>query len=72
MWVWICPASKKITKIPEDQVEAMEQNDSGQSLDEKIKKLDYASLIFTLLYFIIFVAVYFIVAKAKSIWMDTK
>ena len=57
---------KKITKNLEDQVEAMEQNDSGQSLDEKIKKLDYASLIFTLLYFIIFVTVYFVVAKAKS------
>ena len=48
---------KKTTKNAEDQVETMDQNDSGQTLDEKIKKLDYASLVFTLLYFIIFVSI---------------
>ena len=58
---------KKTTKNAEDQVETMDQNDSGQTLDEKIKKLDYASLVFTLLYFIIFVSAYCIVAKANTV-----
>ena len=55
---------KKITKKSEVYVEAMDQNDSEQAFDEKIKKLDYASLFFTLLYFIIFVSSYFIIAMA--------
>ena len=58
---------KKTIKNGEDQVETMDQNDSGQTLDEKIKKLDYASLVFTLLYFIIFVSAYCIVAKAHTV-----
>ena len=58
---------KKTTKQSEDQAETMDQNDSGQTLDEKIKSLDYASLMFTLLYFIIFVTAYCIVAKAKTV-----
>ena len=58
---------KKTTKNAEDQVETMDQNDSVPALDEKIKKLDYASLIFTLIYFIIFVSFYFIVVKAWTV-----
>ena len=49
---------KRLAKKSEDQVEAMNQDDSGKNLDERIKKLDYASLIFSLLYFITFVLVY--------------
>ena len=44
-----------------------QSDDSGQTLDEKIKNLDYASLMFTLLYFIIFVTAYCIIAKAKTV-----
>ena len=58
---------KKIAEKPYDQVERMIQDDLGQLLDEKIKKLDYASLIFTLLYFIIFVSVYSIIAHLKTV-----
>ena len=64
---------KKIAEKPCDQVKRINQDDLGQLLDEKIKKLDYASLIFTLLYFIIFVSVYSIIAylKTVSIWEKT-
>ena len=58
---------KKTTKNAKDQVESFDQSDSGQTLDGKIKKLDYASLVFTLLYFIIFVSAYCIVAKANTV-----
>ena len=58
---------KKISKKSEFQVEAMDQDDSGQTLDEKIKKLDYASLIFTMFYFVIFASVYCIVAHVKTV-----
>ena len=58
---------KKIAEKPCDQVKRINQDDLGQLLDEKIKKLDYASLIFTLLYFIIFVSVYSIIAHLKTV-----
>ena len=58
---------KRIAKESEDQVETMNQDDSGKSLDERIKKLDYASLIFSLLYLITFVSVYWIIAHVKTI-----
>ena len=57
---------KKIAKKTEDQVETINQEDSGKSLEEKIKMLDYASLIFSLLYFFTFVSVYCIIAHVKT------
>ena len=53
---------KRIAKKSEDQVETMNQDDSEKNLDEKIKKLDYGSLIFSLVYFVTFVSVYWIIA----------
>ena len=58
---------KRLAKKSEDQVEAMNQDDSGKNLDERIKKLDYASLTFNLLYFITFVSVYWIIFFVKTI-----
>ena len=57
---------KKTIKNGEDQVETMDQNDSGQTLDEKIKKLDYASMMISLFSFTIFVLVYCIIAQKLS------
>ena len=56
-----------ILHLKKIQVGPMDQDDSRQTLDEKIKKLDYASLIFTMLYFIIFASVYCIVAHVKTV-----
>ena len=58
---------KKVTEKSDNQVVTMNQDDSGKNLDEKIKMLDYASLIFNLLYFITFVSVYWIIAFIKTI-----
>jgi hypothetical protein len=57
---------KRLAKKSEDQVETMNQDDLGKNLDERIKKLDYASLIFSLFYIITFISVYWIIAHVKT------
>ena len=52
---------KKIFKKADNQIHAMDPDVPGQNLDEKIKKLDYASMIFSFVYFIIFALIYNIV-----------
>ena len=53
---------KKISKKADNQVRSMMDPDvPRQNLDEKIKKLDYASMIFSFVYFIIFALIYNIV-----------
>ena len=49
---------KKIAKKSVDQIDMMNLDEPRPNLDEKIKKLDYAAMIFSLFYFIIFASIY--------------
>ena len=53
---------KKISKKVEDKKEAMKLETQKHNLDAKIKKLDFATMIISFLYFIIFATVYLIFA----------
>ena len=57
---------KKQAKKSKNKIETVDQADPEQSLDEKIKKLDYASMMISLFYFTIFVLVYCIIAQKLS------
>jgi hypothetical protein len=54
---------KKISKKFEDKNETLELGKPKEKLDDKIKKLDFATMIFSLIYFIIFATIYWIVAS---------
>ena len=60
---------KKISKKFEDKNETLELGKPKEKLDDKIKKLDFATMIFSLIYFIIFATIYWIVA---SYWNTTE
>ena len=51
---------KKVSKKTDIQIHTMNSEVSRQSLDERIKKLDYASMLFSLIYFVIFALIYYI------------
>ena len=53
---------KKISKKFENKTEMLELGKPKQTLDDKIKKLDFATMIISLVYFIIFASIYWIVA----------
>ena len=53
---------KKISNKVEDKKESMNTETQKQNLDAKIKKLDFATMIFSFLAFIIFVTIYCIMA----------
>ena len=54
---------KKISKKAEETNEMLELGKSNQNLDDKIKKLDFATMIISFIYFITFAVVYWIVAN---------
>ena len=54
---------KKISKKCDDKTVMLELGKPKQNLDEKIKKLDFATMIFSFIFFIIFATVYWIVAR---------
>ena len=53
---------KKISRKVEDKKEVLNLETQKQNLDAKIKKLDFATMIFSFLAFIIFVTIYCIMA----------
>ena len=53
---------KKISRKVEDKKEALNLEIQKQNLDAKIKKLDFATMMISFLFFIIFATVYFIIA----------
>ena len=53
---------KKISNKVEDKKELLNTETQKQNLDAKIKKLDFATMIFSFLGFIIFVSIYCIMA----------
>ena len=53
---------KKISKKSENKTEMLELGKPKQTLDDKIKKLDFATLIISFVYFITFASIYWIVA----------
>ena len=53
---------KKISKKVQETNEMLELGKSNQNLDDKIKKLDYATMIISFIYFIVFTTIYWIVA----------
>ena len=53
---------KKISKKVEDKNEAWNLETQKHNLDTKIKKLDFATMIISFFYFIIFATVYWIFA----------
>ena len=52
---------KKIAKNSNGTNQTMDQNNSENNLDEGIKKLDYATMIFSLVYIISFASLYWII-----------
>ena len=52
---------KKNAKKSNGTNQTMDQTESEEGLDEKIKKLDYATMIFSLVYIISFVFLYWII-----------
>ena len=53
---------KKISKKFENETEMLELGKPKQTLDDKIKKLDFATMIISFVYFITFASIYWIVA----------
>ena len=53
---------KKISKKFENKTEMLELGKPKQTLDDKIKKLDFATMIISFVYFITFASIYWIVA----------
>ena len=53
---------KKISKKFENKTEMLELGKPKQTLDDKIKKLDFATMIVSFVYFITFASIYWIVA----------
>ena len=53
---------KKISKKFENQTETLELGTPKESLDDKIKKLDFATMIISFVYFITFASIYWIIA----------
>ena len=54
---------KKISKKVQETNEMLELGKSNQNLDDKIRKLDFATMIISFIYFITFAVVYWIVAN---------
>ena len=52
---------KKMAKKTDDQNDVLNLDKKRSNLDEKIKRLDYAAIIFSLFYFIAFASIYLIV-----------
>ena len=52
---------KKIAKKSNGTNQTMDQKDSEENLDERIKKLDYATMIFSLFYITGFASLYWII-----------
>ena len=53
---------KKISKKSENKTEMLEQGKPKQTLDDKIKMLDFATMTISFVYFITFASIYWIVA----------
>ena len=54
---------KKISKKAQETNGMLELGKSNQNLDDKMKKLDFATMIISFIYFITFAVVYWIVAN---------
>jgi hypothetical protein len=50
---------KRKTPIPETQ--AMNLEETEENLDDKIRKLDYGTMVFSFIYLIVFVTLYWII-----------
>ena len=55
---------KKHTNKPQNQVRAINPDDQGVKLDERIKQMDSATMIFSFLFFTTFALVYWITLSA--------
>ena len=58
---------KKISKKFENKTEMLELGKPKQTLDDKIKKLDFATMIISFVYFITFASIYWIVASNRAV-----
>ena len=56
---------KKTVKKSDDQIGPMRVDESPPKLNEWIKKLDFATMTFSFVYFIIFATIYWIIAAMK-------
>ena len=50
---------KRKTPISENQ--AMNLEETGENLDDKIRKLDYGTMVFSFIYLVVFVTLYWII-----------
>jgi hypothetical protein len=48
-------------KTPVDENQAMNLEETGENLDDTIRKLDYGTMVFSFIYLVLFVSLYWII-----------